>query len=1033
MNLRSRPSPQARARPARPVCARCRRARLFVAGMLTAVAVVAMHAWGRDPATAASPNATRPAQAGAGAGAGAAMQVPVSISGVQLQLTVPPKAAGVAAAAASAAAALNTLSAKSAEAASAAAAAASAVSFPLPRSDAASTPLSAAAAAALANAVNQMVAAAAASASAPVARASGASGATGTPGPSAAASSSGSAAALPSIAAASRPSAAASGALPPGGVMWMKPRAADGARDLRLVYITVPLPSGRRGVTYPRRELVQGGRPPYRLLVEGMLPPGLQIDRAGVLSGTPTQAGNFSFTLTAEDESPTVMEAQQSYVLRIIDPTPPTARPKPRQEPPPPPSNSMTGLRQQDIDAALDLQANVPASYRLTADDVAALVPGAAPAESGASAPGDSAAASGQTAKEGDAPPAVAVTGGPPPAKEVPFSAPTAEQLKAILTPLIEIEYPTEALFRRALEARRCEYFVRHVMEIAAQRGQTVRPDCPRPQPVAPMVMRTSPLPVLAAGDPGPDLPVVRKPPDDQPATPSGRRRYGVDRSAASAPTPEPLKEDEVADLSQFYASLLNADNIKDIVQTARKLHPMTKAQALRWNSTGCDCSPNKNRNQVVGFANYWMSTPAPYPVNFRQFTRLQYMGAVLQNDGTLDLPPGLEGDASGFSAEAHRHRVQMDLVIYRREWRSLLALTDAQQSALIRNAVGKALAIVNQDRTDWQSRLRPLMLPGWREGHKVFNGLTVFFEDAPTDPVERGKFARFLWAFMDEMAKRMKAEKRPLDLNLVVPDLELGEPNGPYGFNKLKRFIVDTESVVDDQGRPQRVERLPDGDVGNHRSSGLHAYLLVLMGDPVDDSAIRLRDKVDREGDVPPMTNVDFLESMVPVLFHRVGEPTPDTTAEINRIGSNLAYMEWTFAGAAAWPLPQSAIGQGDTVTKALQQYFEKKEDQSSAVCAFVCPNRVPIRLLLEVLAVAELTGLAVYGWSCRVRRLGRPVQAALWIGLILTLAVAIAILSCDPSLAAWREANYLLYGVIALLVIGGVIATFKPKVETP
>src|SRR5262249_11705115 len=48
-----------------------------------------------------------------------------------------------------------------------------------------------------------------------------------------------------------------------------------------------------------------GGVGPYTFAVTGgALPPGLALDASGLLSGTPTQAGTFSFTVQATDSSP---------------------------------------------------------------------------------------------------------------------------------------------------------------------------------------------------------------------------------------------------------------------------------------------------------------------------------------------------------------------------------------------------------------------------------------------------------------------------------------------------------------------------------------------------------------------------------------------------------------------------------------------------------------------------------------------------------------------------------------------------------
>lgn len=61
------------------------------------------------------------------------------------------------------------------------------------------------------------------------------------------------------------------------------------------------LPQGTVGQAYgPVQLQAQGGVSPYAWSATG-LPPGLTLSSAGVLAGTPTQAGNFAAVLTATD------------------------------------------------------------------------------------------------------------------------------------------------------------------------------------------------------------------------------------------------------------------------------------------------------------------------------------------------------------------------------------------------------------------------------------------------------------------------------------------------------------------------------------------------------------------------------------------------------------------------------------------------------------------------------------------------------------------------------------------------------------
>lgn len=83
------------------------------------------------------------------------------------------------------------------------------------------------------------------------------------------------------------------------------------------------LPAGTGGSAYSQALSATGGTAPYSYsLATGALPAGLSLSAAGVLSGTPTQAGSFVFTATVTDSTAGVPgQASRSYTLSIAAPT----------------------------------------------------------------------------------------------------------------------------------------------------------------------------------------------------------------------------------------------------------------------------------------------------------------------------------------------------------------------------------------------------------------------------------------------------------------------------------------------------------------------------------------------------------------------------------------------------------------------------------------------------------------------------------------------------------------------------------------
>lgn len=79
------------------------------------------------------------------------------------------------------------------------------------------------------------------------------------------------------------------------------------------------LPNGKVGQSYSAAITVSGGTAPYTFGVQGSLPPGLSLGLNGQpsLSGAPTAAGTFSFTVTATDSSSPNETGSQSYTVTI--------------------------------------------------------------------------------------------------------------------------------------------------------------------------------------------------------------------------------------------------------------------------------------------------------------------------------------------------------------------------------------------------------------------------------------------------------------------------------------------------------------------------------------------------------------------------------------------------------------------------------------------------------------------------------------------------------------------------------------------
>lgn len=94
----------------------------------------------------------------------------------------------------------------------------------------------------------------------------------------------------------------------------VKPRAVQITTDATLL-------PGRINTPYQTTVSVTDGLPPYRFeITEGVLPPGLSLPAnlaSGLISGVPTQAGTFQFTLTVTDDDDPTSSNSREFTLVI--------------------------------------------------------------------------------------------------------------------------------------------------------------------------------------------------------------------------------------------------------------------------------------------------------------------------------------------------------------------------------------------------------------------------------------------------------------------------------------------------------------------------------------------------------------------------------------------------------------------------------------------------------------------------------------------------------------------------------------------
>lgn len=81
------------------------------------------------------------------------------------------------------------------------------------------------------------------------------------------------------------------------------------------------LENGTVGIAYSETLNAAGGTSPYSFsLASGSLPPGLSLSSSGVISGTPTSAGTYTFSVTVTDSASPANSNTQTFQIIVSAP-----------------------------------------------------------------------------------------------------------------------------------------------------------------------------------------------------------------------------------------------------------------------------------------------------------------------------------------------------------------------------------------------------------------------------------------------------------------------------------------------------------------------------------------------------------------------------------------------------------------------------------------------------------------------------------------------------------------------------------------
>ncbi len=422
------------------------------------------------------------------------------------------------------------------------------------------------------------------------------------------------------------------------------------------------------------------------------------------------------------------------------------------------------------------------------------------------------------------------------------------------------------------------------------------------------------------------------------------------------------------------------------VVAQAKKLHRFDKSKLVNWSGGGCNCSDPTLHGEVYGIYPHWLAGD-PQEIDFSVTSRIGYFGLTFDDHGNIPDVERWQDIDTGFLRVARSHRVGIDLVFAKRDWRGWTQMGPQEKSVTVDTLVENVASLVTRRLDDVLSRMKPIISLGLSPALTKAQGVTLYLDGYPDDEASIETFDLLI----RQLSERLQSDGGRYHLNLMFSNSALGR-----GIFQVRRLSRTLEAI--------------------NSHSRLKSRLLILVQEPAEDNRAQVRARIEHE--LEGRRRIDVLRSVIMVL-------AADSRNQ-HRLVDNLTFADDNFGGVGFWTQPVKATGAGsdNPIFRLIKENYRNPAPalsfQQSAVCSYVCPNRWVFRIAWGVFLLLLLGAAAVYFFSCNYR----TVLEGHFIWLVLGGAVPLALLtllllSCDPGWAEVSQGNDLL-----ILVFMGVIA---------
>lgn len=762
------------------------------------------------------------------------------------------------------------------------------------------------------------------------------------------------------------------------------------------------LPAARVDVPYAYRFHATGGEPPYVFSEVGSgLPDGLTLDVNGNVRGTASQRGRRTFTVELRDRWG--QGVRQQFALNVIGPRVPGSAPPPASASAavPPIQNVPIVATQTALRSGTQVD-----TWHLTDAMLEKIAP-PPPAE-----PAEDTEAQG--AGDGTQP----TSATPPSSLPLPdadgldeLSEAGALQLATLLKPLVNVEFPTRALFSAALDARVCAHAAALTEKVALETRQS------------------------------------------SPDVEQWRQRCATAWAGPPPKNPPQLGEAPVK-WEDLPATLMPSRVRYWLIGLAQQSHDAAVATAPPWSGTGCNCLVAPTSGAVYGYVPNWSDPKDGSKLDFSLYERLMGYAQPFDDDGNVT-PLQPTAAQLNFLRALHRFGSKLDVTIYRRDWQFLLRLPEAQRHRVAEQVARQAVRMIDIPLSQYERRWED-RIPGLASDSHMGDGITLFLDQAPVPGDARyAAFDDFRHRLIQTLITEMRRGKRHYTLNLMFPASDLisalrrpddqgapaqgvtvmpvkGRPAGvapmpttliapaqSWTFGRLLDYLVQAEDP------PYQEGRIMAGPGGYRSQTNVTMRYVVALPEPTTYSKKILREVVEATPDLAGTNRAIVVRRIVPLIS--VG------SAAQRQLNDDMAYFNDNFGGVALWPQPVADAAQAQAVETVVRGTILADETREGALCNQVCDVRWILRAAFWMLLAVALASVLLFLFSCRVRALGRPFQLYLAVACTVPVVIGALLLRCDPDLASADFSNRLLFAVLAVIFVTMLLPLLKPRVQRP